>query len=352
MGSTAVPQLVVGRSLVPSFSKLTDPGEVSQYWTKMMKTWKHPAKRGFPGCNPVSIARYMLPCLYEYEYVISLKADGVRYVLYLTTRPGSTAEYPRPVALMIDRSKNMYEVDVMAREDMFVEGTILEGELVWKQPDETTLVFTVFDCVLSGGVSMVTLPFRDRLAEAVRLTHLSEELRVSEDVASRILETDQVVMMHFDPSVTIRPKTFVGRIHAARLWEERNQADHRVDGIVFQRTDAPYLSGTASDYSVLKWKESSTVDLAGHDTRASDGCLPANIFGKRVRVSDQSRIRPESDKQILEYLVDVRPDSIDLFALRTRLDKKTANSLHVVIATMRDVMEAVTPQELAAGLEE
>ena len=78
---------------------------------------------------------------------------------------------------MIDRGRNMYEVDVMAPEDVFLRHTILEGELVWKQPEDPSarqMLFLVFDCILDKGMSMVGCPFSDRHSHALALSLLED----------------------------------------------------------------------------------------------------------------------------------------------------------------------------------
>ena len=339
-------KLTVGRPLIPSHSLVDTKAERDHYWTRLAAAWKLPAKRAqlptyFPGCNPCSLARSRLGALREARHLIALKSDGVRYALFLTTRPRSTAHHPLPVALMIDRSRNMYEVEVVAPEAFFLRDTVLEGELVWRQPGERQLLYLVFDAVCIAGTHMLDKPFEERLAEATRCVRWSEEL--GEDAAR---ETDSIALVHFEPSIVMRPKRFVEREHAARLWNERGDAEHRVDGIILQRADAPYVCGTA-DGAVYKWKDHSTVDLVGppHSLRASDGPLGTHVGGRRVEVME-SRVVGD-DKMVVEYHVDVTADEVHLFALRTRPDKNVANGLRVVHATVQDVVDAITPEELS-----
>ena len=40
----------------------------------------------FPACNPVTLLRQHVPRLARDRYLVALKSDGVRYLLYLTTR--------------------------------------------------------------------------------------------------------------------------------------------------------------------------------------------------------------------------------------------------------------------------
>lgn len=347
--------LVVSKSLVPSAAIVESDSERAHYRAAFLALWQGPrtrddhGKRGdaFPGCNPVGLTRSRLAQLHATEYVAALKSDGVRYALFLTTR--ADAREDDVVALMIDRAWTMYEVEVMAPQDYFVRGTILDGELVWRQPRETKLVFLVFDCVASKGTVLTSRPFHERLAEAARCTRLSEELAACEgdDLDERILEADAVVIAQYEPRLLVAPKRFVARSHAAALWRDRGDADHRVDGLILQRRDAAYVSGAARDASVLKWKAYPTVDL--HDDGATrDGPLPHTLAGRRV-VLERSEVTA-SPGGILEYLVDARADDhVRLFPLRVRTDKPCANAAFVVAATVESAVRAVTIDDLCAA---
>ena len=68
-------------------------------------------------------------------------------------------------------------------------------------------------------------------------------------------------------------------------------------------------------------------------------------------MSKSSRIRPDHDDDVVEYLVKKLPNNatIELFAVRKRPDKKIANSLYVFTATVQDVLDDVRVEELYAG---
>ena len=261
----------------------------------------------------------------------------------MTTRMGQPTQ---GVSLMIDRSRNMYEVETAAPEEHFLKGTILEGELVWKQPDEHSMIYYVFDAVVVQGVSVMPRPFEERLNIATSLTRFSSELRNESDV--RILETKTIVLCQFDPCVDMKPKTFVERKFASRLWSERNESEHRVDGIIIQCTDAPYTIGTAEDDSVFKWKEHSTVDLRGipPNLHTADVQLPQRICDRRVVICT-SRIQASADGDVIEYYITVTESEVHLMPVRTRPDKTTANGMRVVTATVEDVINAITPHDIA-----
>ena len=360
----AAPRLTVSRALVPSHSRVDTERERRHYWSVLRSFWSGargaaPAQH-HPGCNPCSLARARLPELAARRYGITLKSDGVRYSLMLTLRPGSTREAPAPVALMVDRSRGMYEVEVLAPEAYFVDGTLLEGELVWRQPHERDLLFLVFDAVRVKGEPLAAAPFGERMRRAEAATRFSEEIAAvaagegaaQADAAQRALEVDCVALVHYDPPLAMRPKHFVERRHAARLWGDRRECEHRVDGLILMDLDAPYVRGNAEAGAAFKWKDHSTVDLArggGGALRAADAPLPAALLGRRVVVRENRVHEVVGADSIVEYHVHVTDDAVELTPLRTRPDKAAANGLRVVAATVQDVLDAIAVEELAEG---
>lgn len=351
--------LTVGRPLLPSHSRIDSATERELYWKPLLALWgissatKTTTRRNaskasterFPGSNPMSIDRNMLKKIHATPHVVGVKSDGIRYALCLTVRPGSVDQ---PVALMVDRAGNMFEVDVYATEDHFLKGTIVEGELVWRQPDEKSLIFLAFDVVAIKGESQIHKPFGQRLELVQRFTAWSAEIvNDPHEIEQRVAETDCIVLMHYDPPVTMEPKRFVELCHAPRVWEERGA--HRIDGLIVHSVDAPYIIGKATD-AIYKWKPHHTVDLRGEVSvlHTADGPLPTKLRGLDIRVA-QSRVMPKSS-DVAEYLVDVTsdPSKAILFALRTRHDKGAPNSLFVVDATVGNALENLTVEELAA----
>lgn len=337
-------QIASGPPLVPSFASVDSEEEKAHYWHKLLDAYGARRRDGAPGSNPVSVSRASLAALHAHDHVVALKSDGVRYSLLLTLRPGTHED---AVALMIDRARNMYEVEVVATDEYFQRGTLLEGELVWRQPDQTAFLFFVFDAVLLKGVRLNQRPFVERLRAAHGCTVFSEEIAPSADAEARVAETDSIALVHYAPPILMRPKTFVDAAHAARVWSERADAAHRVDGLVLHRADAPYVHGTASG-AVYKWKPEHTVDLAGpaHALRGADGPLGERVGARKV-VVQPSRIVVDRDEDVAEYLIDVQEEGVvRLFAMRTRPDKRTPNGLRVIAATVRDAEEAIAPDEL------
>lgn len=348
------PQMVVVRPLMPSLACVDDEVERTFFWNDFLDACHSTRKDRFPGCNPVSLSRQTLSQLGDRNYGIALKSDGVRFSLFLTMRQGSTPDQPKPVALMINRAGDMFEVEVIAVVDAFDKKTVLEGELVWKQPTEEVMLFLVFDCLRNAGEVLIDRPFHERYATAERLTYFSEELSSADDVEQRVDETLSVVLTQYTPKIQMRAKVFVGLEHAVTMWKQRGEIDHRVDGIIVQDYDSKYRFGTAVGGAILKWKAHATLDLQGGSEgqgakpAASDGALPAAVEGRRLVFRNDSRIRPAAPESIIEYLVACDDCTVSFFAVRVRDDKSAPNSLAVCLATINDVLDDIQPSDLAA----
>ena len=350
-----VHKVVVSRPIVPSQSKITDPEELAHYWTVFLDLWgvrdarRRRSATFHPTCNPCSVSRRTMETLANNPYLITLKSDGVRYTLMLTTRKDTV---DGAVALFVDRARNMYEVEVCAPDEHFLKGTLIEGELVWPSPQKAALTFYSFDVACVKGQKIQHWPFVDRHRTCVALTTMSDELRNAPDADARIMETDSVVVVHYSPEVHMRPKRFVGMEHAERLWNDRTEAGHRVDGLILQSANAPYKSGAALDASCLKWKEHSSIDLSGpiEDLRTATQALPKTVRGRAITCL-QSRVKgglKRTSTDIVEYMISVTDTAIFIMPMRVRWDKSRANSTDVVLATIDDILEHVTPADMAA----
>lgn len=344
------PFLTINRSLVPSKSVIDEDDEKSYYYESLVKTWTGSnRKTATVGSNPVSLSKAMLSSISKNEHVVGLKSDGVKYTLFICTRKDNS-----PIALMIDRSKHMYEVELIAQKDHFVKKTILEGELVWRQPDESTLVFIAFDVICLKGELMTNRPFSQRIQIIEKHTRHSEDISnivEMKEMQSRVSETDSIVFIKYSPCIVMIPKRFVCVTHANTVWERRADIQHRVDGLVIHKSDAPYRNGPAYK-TIYKWKPKHSIDLCGDEHtgfRHVQGLVDNNTFDNRKVVFLPSKVKPTSPEQVIEYHLDTTtcPQEVRLFAMRTRPDKIYPNTLTVIRATFQDSLDDITPDKIA-----
>ena len=227
--------------LIPSFSKITREDEKKMYWNSLIKDWKLPKHiQHFPGSHPISIERKDLEFLkrYENDFLVSLKSDGVRYILYMTFRPNTQ----NPVCLLIDRSRNMYEVEIWASEEYY-KGTIIDGELLWNLPDESTTTFLAFDIIQLKGENFKKKLYADRLICLDTIIHNNEGKNTSEEIEDIIEENDKIVAMNNLYNLNIKAKRFTQLNMLYKLWQDRTTTWYRHDGLIFTRNNDEYKLG-------------------------------------------------------------------------------------------------------------
>ena len=184
---------VTSRRTVPSYSQIVSEKERDAYWKMLIEHWElDPQVTHFPGCHPVSLEQKDLNFFSEHadDILVSLKSDGVRHILYMTTRIGTNDQ---PVCLLIDRAKNMYEIEVWANPDFFRKGTILDGELIWRLPQENTLTYLIFDVMRAQGRMCMDKPYDERLSLVERLIYSGNTNETDEHIEDTISLNESIV---------------------------------------------------------------------------------------------------------------------------------------------------------------
>lgn len=358
-----------GATLRPAPEPICDAEEVD-WWTQRLSELSDSPRGRFPGTNPVSLERMHFDDLRENRFVASLKMDGVRYALML-----STDKAGEPAAIMVDRALRMYEIEVWANPIFFERGTLLDGELVRDFGCETqSLSFLVFDALVVSG-ARCSASYSDRLQRISQLVMNAAEFR-GMDLESVVMEEDRVCAMNNALDLKLVPKKFVPANSLSRLWEERKHSPFRHDGVILTR-DANKVGRSATGY---KWKLDHTVDVVaeykngnwavmvggakcGGMLDISDGIAlsypttagDARPRKRRMRVEfaqnelvqcllsegNTGPLLVECAVQILEPASDVR-----FFAIKLRNDKNSPNHLYVLQKTLLNIEENIGASEM------
>ena len=87
------------------------------------------------------------------------------------------------------------------------------------------------------------------------------------------------------------------------------------------------------------------MDLRGipPNLHAAEAPLPSRLSDRTV-VLQASRVAATSERDVVEYHIDVTDNEVVLMPVRTRPDKTSSNGLRVVVATVEDVIHAITPE--------
>lgn len=252
--------------LVPTTHQIADPGKRYFIKQEISRLWKLPQTRARnPAPNPVSLERKDMLLLKHNKYVVAEKTDGVRYLLLLS-------QYPRhlggqPCAVMIDRRDVMFEVRVMAEEDVF-QGSLFDGELVWEYEGGQYIpprqVLLVFDTVACRGVSLVHKNFVQRFGIASEIFDLggkdiTQDPRKWIETAQELAEKHLIICEGNQYCLCFRPKRIMPINQLDIVWRTRKTLKHKSDGLIFTPIDTPVLVGTHQ--TMFKWKSQHTIDV-------------------------------------------------------------------------------------------
>lgn len=340
--------------LAPSHSEITHSTEKQYYWGLLLRFWRLPKHIShFPGPNPMSIEKEDVTRLSQEDFMVGLKTDGVRNLLMLCTKPNSA----EPIAIMIDRTRRIFEIEVWANEDFFEKGSLYDGELVWEQ---SSLVYIAFDVIMAKGVPCMHLCYRERM-QILQNTILSVSDRHDDDSVERMIaEECRFLARNNVYDLRIIPKTCVSKAEIGKLWQERHLCKHRNDGLIFTINSASIDTGTTT--SILKWKPSHTIDLlfklentewkfyAHSNTKSEHVSLDSLDTDIPIRLAESKLLNAIVAHQpcVVECIILLHDDHILLMPERERTDKTCANTTKTVQATILNARENIGIESLMA----
>ena len=346
--------------LIPSSSRINDGSELNHIHRRIAEISGLRFKV-FPGSNPVSIERAMYPKLREHKFFAGLKTDGVRMLCLLTM----INEEPRAV-MSNRRMQQFFEVEVWANMSFFERECLFDGELCWERSSSGSIrkVFLVFDA-LRIREDIRHLPFSKRMnmVHTHLLGDISMELCTKQDAFETLIaDEDKIYLAN---NISLIPKGFCDARETVSLWEKRSFMAHQNDGLILV-ADRPMVLGS-TDWWTLKWKPTPevTIDVAY--------CHPDRLFAshqgkdvalhsveiaevvKRVMVMPNHLIQyivagqgTKDTRHVLECLCEVDADVVRLHPVRQRVDKNTANDMHTITATLRNVIEDISVAEISS----
>lgn len=363
-------------SIIPSLTKVESKLERDAYWSTLLQLWQLPSsQRHFPGSHPVPIVEETLSDVKNESYVASLKTDGIRFLLLLTMRYEND-DVSEPIALMIDRNLDMYEISVWGNHTFFTKGTLLDGELAWNtcnnSPDGT-LTYAVFDVVAISGKHVADRSFSERLQLIHDTLFVQWKNMSASDLETHVRDEQRIVCKHTSPHViSFIPKACCPVAQVQSLWESRSQSRLRVDGILFMECAAPMVVGRTD--AILKWKPHHTIDVkldqkaqqeahAYIDTfngirRSKWKCklLSASLKKHVHVVTKDNKLFEETstgDAGMKVYecaIIDFNEEKLVLFPIRERIDKSESNSLNTIMTTL--TMKYVSVSRLVEACQE
>jgi hypothetical protein len=284
-------------------------------------------QRHFPGSQPVSLLRQHLERFRRFEFSVSLKVDGERFLCVVH----------KSALWFISRTTQVYRSGSgSVRADLAPHGgTLLDCELL----SDNSGLMIVLDCLAVCGRNITALPQCDRMEASVPLGLL-------------------LCNSHQRP--WFRPQEYVGLARFDELLAKQWQRPFALDGLVFTPARLPYKLGI--DRDMFKWKPAAhiTVDLlhlsGGMYARQQQSGGGLTCMGRLDKGAATAPTAPAviNDNELLECkLVEGYDRATFVWApVRTRNDKRGPNLDWICDSIVQSIVENITLDELrgaAAG---
>lgn len=280
----------------------------------------------FPAPQPVSIEKKDFTKLKQYEYYISLKLDGVRFLMYFIKDKNSKNQ-----CIVVNRAYNFFNISIEA-EDTIYNGTLLDGEIIYDNNNKKW-DFVVHDALILCGNKINKLSHSTRLNDTKCC--IESFITFSEN------NTLNITVKEFYPF-----KEFSNFIENVYNKSENN------DGIIFMPENLPVISGT--QYSMLKWKPENKHSFDFLLKEVEFG-LEAyvfhlgsiNIFANIHEKSEQGKEFIEKSKHLDNYKneciveCDFDKNKNNFNPIMVRTDKTHPNSLRTIERTLFNISENI-----------
>ncbi|ULU10947.1 hypothetical protein L3Y34_014870 [Caenorhabditis briggsae] len=334
--------------LVKGARHVEDPGKKSILQAKIQELCKW-SKQGFPGLQPVSLSRDNINCFEKEPYMVSWKADGMRYIVYIND--GEVYAF--------DRDNEVFEIDnldFVNNDGSPLKGTVVDTEVIIDKVEEHGILrdhprMLIYDVMRIGGFNVMKEPF------SKRFKIISTEIIDKRDAGFRSgkLRRERQTM-------SVRRKDFYVLETTWKLFERKfvKNVGHEIDGLIFQPTDRQYETGRCD--KVLKWKPPShnSVDFLLKITKVCrEGMLPewtGHLFVQNQREPFGSMKATASlrqyDGKIIECTLKVneRGQATEWVFMRERTDKSLPNGLRTAQNVLDTMLRPVTEEYLLGSI--
>uniref|UniRef100_A0A915BLY8 mRNA-capping enzyme n=1 Tax=Parascaris univalens TaxID=6257 RepID=A0A915BLY8_PARUN len=345
---TDVPRFMDGA--VRCVTYVTDPTTRAVLQSKIREMCRY-NKDGFPGSQPVSMERSPerdnLKLLAENKYMVSWKADGVRYMMLINDEDEIYA---------FDRDNNVFRIPSISfphrKEARHIRDTLVDTEVIIdKVPGENgTLKRTprmlIYDIIKYEGVNVGDCEF------PTRLLCIQKEL-----IGPRIEAMKTGRIKRESEPMSIRAKEFWGLEAVRKLFEDKftRNVGHEIDGLIFQPVKEPYRAGRCD--TVLKWKPPShnSIDFKLQIRKVCrEGELPEHIGFLYVQHESRPMGEMKATKKLLPYdnkIIECTLQNGKWVFMRERTDKSLPNSLNTARAVYNSMIHPIDKNVLVEFVE-
>ncbi|RZC38516.1 mRNA cap enzyme, DSPc and/or DNA ligase A M domain containing protein [Asbolus verrucosus] len=309
---------------------------------QIMCEWQ---KKGFPGCQPVSMDINNIQLLHQKPYRVSWKADGTRYMMLID---GEDEIY------FFDRDHNVFKVDGLTfphRKNLrkHLENTLLDGVemVIDKVNGEDIPRYLAYDIVKFEGQDVGKTPFFP-----TRLHCLENEI-----IKPRYLAMENGLINKTLEPFSVRKKDFWEVTQAASLLGEKfaRTLSHEPDGLIFQPSKEPYMAGRCDE--VLKWKP---LDMNSVDFRlkiveeGGEGKIACKMCFLYVGQLDTPFAKMKYTKPLKNLdnrIIECKFEDNQWKFMRERTDKSFPNSFNTAKAVCGSIQNPITKEKLLSYID-
>eukprot|EP00039_Didymoeca_costata_P002828 m.62931 g.62931 ORF g.62931 m.62931 type:complete len:669 (+) comp11545_c0_seq1:286-2292(+) len=337
------------------------------------------AGTGFPGAQPVSMGQNNYKNIIEGDWMVSWKADGTRYLMYIH----------RKDVFLIGRDNCVFHIPYMnmrSRQDptRLLENTLIDGELVlnkWEDTEASNKAgrpvhfmqwdYLAYDAIHISRESLVDFDY------STRLKRLEEEV-ISPRMAYAHKKKER--MMEIKPPTNLALKTNRPAFGVAlkRFWhvippnlegvsgfedtkQKMKTLKHELDGYIFAAVNQAYERGTCPN--ILKWKPANqnSIDFLLHVDTWQEGDTPvaaAHLFvddrGAMIEFTafGTSTIKVKGKAHVdklLSYngkIAELRWTGKSWRIMRLRPDKNHPNAMSTALSIQQSMYNPVSEDQL------
>lgn len=223
-----------------------DPGKVEYVLDIAKRAFGFANAPHLPVDNPVSLDASNISLLSQHEYIVSLKADGTRYLLVLCMYRG------RPLACLVNRASKVYTLYITAKASLFKNTSVFDGEMCRCVSGQAgTYVFLVFNALMDQGAVLRDKPYR------MRLVHVANNFS-AEPVPAAQRDRLQTFVHARSPRLHLMRKEH-DDAHKMRGLLHNVTPNYKIDGVVLTPAQRPVCSGR--DEHTIKYKTDHPIDV-------------------------------------------------------------------------------------------
>uniref|UniRef100_A0A7I4YXB1 mRNA-capping enzyme n=1 Tax=Haemonchus contortus TaxID=6289 RepID=A0A7I4YXB1_HAECO len=300
------------------------------------------AKRdGFPGLQPVSLERSRdndnLKMLAQRPYMVSWKADGMRYMVYICDENEVYA---------FDRDNEVFLIQGLSfphrKHPRHIVNTLVDSEMIIdhvKDEHGNTLDLPrllIYDIIHFEDMHVGKENFD------IRFMCIRRELIEPRNAAIKAGR----IRKEREP-MSVRVKDFWEMEALPKLFEPKftKNVGHEIDGLILQPVDAPYTPGRSD--IVLKWKPPShnSIDFKLQIRKVvKEGELPQHIGYLYVQHANEPMATMKATKKLLPYdnkIIECTFENGQWVFMRERTDKSLPNSLKTAQAVFNSMINPI-----------